>query len=101
MTTTLRRIPALPFILGVLAFVAMPQVALAKPSACISPGPNSQCTRDDQCCDGSVCAGVCKRGCKITVNGVKTFYDNGAINPANDCQSCQAAVNRFGWTNRA
>ena len=87
--------------IGLLACVVMPQVALGKPSTCVSPGSNGQCTRDEQCCAGSVCAGVCKRGCKITTNGVKTFYENGAINPANECQSCQAAVNRFGWTNRA
>ena len=81
----------------IVAAVAMPRLALAKPPACISPGSGAQCTRDDQCCDGTVCVGLCKRGCKIN----KVFYENLAINPANDCQRCEAAVNRFGWTNLA
>jgi hypothetical protein len=84
---------------------ARPAVA----AACIAPGANAQCRRDDQCCAGSVCAGVCRRGCKIDavlrVNGrtliSKAFYPNGAINPDNECQWCQAAINRLGWTSRA
>jgi hypothetical protein len=84
------------FALGILAFGMMPQAAMAVPRTCIPPGNNAQCTRDSQCCAGSVCAGVCKRGCKID----RVFYDNGAINPNNDCQWCQGTTNRFGWTNR-
>ena len=85
------------FALGVLALGVTPRAAMAAPQVCIPPGDRARCTRDDQCCAGSVCAGVCKRGCKID----KTFYANGAINRDNDCQWCQGATNRFGWTNLA
>jgi len=85
------------FALGALAFGVMPRAALAAPRVCIPPGDRARCERDYQCCEGAVCAGVCRSGCKIN----KTFYPNGWINEDNDCQWCQAATNRFGWTNFA
>lgn len=86
------------FALAVLVFAVTPQVGLAGPRACIPAGDTAHCSRDTECCTGSVCigSGVCKRGCKIN----KVYYDNGTINPGNDCQWCQAGTNRFGWTNR-
>src|SRR5262245_61386040 len=76
------------------------QLAWTAPAAaapCLGSGSTTKCTLDSQCCSGLVCNKRCQRGCKI--NGV--FYGNGTLNPANDCQLCQALVNRFGWTNLA
>jgi len=96
-----------------LLFAAVVQLSWVLPgpavaATCIRPGNRATCTRDDQCCSGAVCAGVCRSGCKIetrvsqngTIRISKAFYANGTINPDNDCQWCQAAANRFGWTNR-
>ncbi len=103
--------------LGILALGLMPQEATARPTrdACISPGSKGLCKRDLDCCNGAVCStGLCKRGCKIKVpttspdededgdgfSDAPLFYENGDINPDHDCQWCQAAVDRFGWTPR-
>jgi len=100
--------------LGGLALGLMPQAASAQRTReCTSDG--GRCKRDAECCAGDVCAsaGLCKRGCKIRIpttnadededgDGVSDaplFYANGDLNPDNDCQWCQAAVDRFGWTN--
>ncbi len=80
-------------VLGVLSFVvAVPALAedLCKPAAPLS---QSKCTKDSQCCAGLVCQPVsginrCEPGCRIG----GTFYTSGALNPANQCQSCQPAV---------
>jgi hypothetical protein len=65
-----------------------------KPAA---PDPNSKCTKDAQCCRGLVCqGGKCQSGCRI--GGV--FIPGGAINPKNQCQSCQPASSTTAWTNR-
>jgi hypothetical protein len=69
----------------------------ARADTCMGLGSTAKCTLDSQCCAGLVCNKRCQRGCKI--GGV--VYNNGTLNPANDCQSCQALVNRFGWTNLA
>ena len=72
-----------------------PAVAGAKP--CAGAGSTAKCTTDSECCAGLVCNTRCQRGCKIG----GAFYENGARNPLNDCQSCQSVVNRFAWTNLA
>ena len=38
--------------------------------------------------------GQAKRGCDIG----KVKFETGALNPVNECQSCQSAVNRSAWT---
>ena len=96
-----RKFPLTPvLVLALIAGIGVevtPRAALAGPSACIPPGGKAPCKTDNQCCEGAVCGGgLCKRGCKIN----KVYYDNGAINPLNECQWCQASTNRFGWTNR-
>lgn len=54
---------------GVLALGLMPQAASARPldrpATCLPPDDKAQCARDSQSCEGAVCAGMCRRGCKI------------------------------------
>jgi hypothetical protein len=68
-----------------------------KPAA---PLPQSKCTNDAQCCAGLVCAPSggdtrCQSGCRI--GGL--VYASGAVNTANQCQSCQPAVSKTAWSN--
>ena len=66
-----------------------------KPAA---PAPQSKCTKDGQCCAGLVCeGGRCQGGCRIG----GAFYEAGASNPANQCQTCQPSVSTSAFTSKA
>lgn len=56
---------------------------------------NGECCSPSECCDGVQCTNVnCPDQCEI--QGIP--YEDDQINPAHDCQKCDADLNRFDWT---
>lgn len=82
------------FALLCFAFLQLLWVSLAEAKQCQQPG-GGKCSLDSECCDGLVCSGSCKPGCKI--DGV--FYQDGSLNPANPCQVCARSQNKRAWSN--
>jgi len=100
---TVRALLPLMVGVGLIALAGPAGAQLAAPvgmgNQCKPEGlPQSKCNKDAQCCAGLLCqSGQCRGGCRIG----GTFYTSGTHNPANQCQSCQPAVNTSNWTNLA
>ena len=87
-------------LLAIVVWTAPARSAPPPTAGCKSafPAANSSCIKDAQCCSGLVCQNrACRLGCRIG----DTFYAPGAVNPANQCQTCQPATTVSAFTNRA
>ncbi len=65
-------------------------------SGCCVPGRGGQCSVE-YCGFIDPCEGMDPCGC--TIGGA--FYENGALNPANECESCNVSASTSAWTPKA